>query len=108
MLAALLLAGLVAAPVSSLVLFVPTAQPRRVAGIGPAARRLILALVGTAVVALIALAVLRLLTVPAPRSTTAAAAFAAVSVAWLPVSRRWNARAHLAWAATTFLFAAYL
>jgi hypothetical protein len=29
-------------------------------------------------------------------------------MAWLPATRRWNARAHLAWASAVFLFVAYL
>jgi uncharacterized membrane protein (DUF485 family) len=27
---------------------------------------------------------------------------------WLPVTRRWNARAHLCWASSVFLFVVYL
>src|SRR5262249_49787864 len=38
----------------------------------------------------------------------AAAALALVSLGWMPVTRRWNARAHLAWASTVFLFLTYL
>src|SRR5919198_530527 len=30
------------------------------------------------------------------------------SLLWLPVTRRWSARAHVCWAATTYLFVAYL
>jgi cellulose synthase/poly-beta-1,6-N-acetylglucosamine synthase-like glycosyltransferase len=30
------------------------------------------------------------------------------SLMWLPATRRWTARAHLCWAATTYLFTAYL
>lgn len=39
---------------------------------------------------------------------TGQAGLLAVSVAWLPVTRRWSARAHLCWASSTFLFVAYL
>src|SRR5262249_24738540 len=31
-----------------------------------------------------------------------------VSAAWLPATRHWSARAHLAWASTFYVFAAYL
>jgi hypothetical protein len=51
MLAALLLAGLVAAPVTSAALFVPVRPRRRVAGTWPATRRLVLALLGTVLLA---------------------------------------------------------
>ena len=33
---------------------------------------------------------------------------AAASLAWLPVTRGWNARGHLCWSTTIFLFVAYL
>ncbi len=33
---------------------------------------------------------------------------ALASLLWLPVSRRWNARAHVCWAATTYVFVVYL
>ena len=58
MLAALLLAGLVAAPVSSAALFVPVRPRRRVAGTWPATRRLVLALLGTVLLAAVVAAVL--------------------------------------------------
>ena len=29
-------------------------------------------------------------------------------MAWLPVTRRWNARAHVCWATTTYVFVVYL
>lgn len=44
MLAALLLAGIVAAPVSSAALFLPVTRRRKVAGAWPATRRFVLAL----------------------------------------------------------------
>jgi cellulose synthase/poly-beta-1,6-N-acetylglucosamine synthase-like glycosyltransferase len=30
------------------------------------------------------------------------------NLAWLPITRRWNARSHLCWSSTVFLFAVYL
>src|SRR5215470_9270464 len=46
-LAALLLVGIVAAPLSSAALFLPRYRPRQVAGAWPAARRFALAVLGT-------------------------------------------------------------
>lgn len=53
MLAALLLAGLVVAPLSSAALFVPVERPSRTAGVWPATRRLLHTLAGTAALAAI-------------------------------------------------------
>ncbi len=61
MLAALLLAGIVAAPLGSAGLFAGARQHAHVAGPWPATRRLILALLGTAGLAAAAAGVLRLL-----------------------------------------------
>lgn len=61
MLAALLLAGIVAAPLGSAGLFAGARQHAHVAGPWPATRRLVLALLGTAVLAAAAAAVLLLL-----------------------------------------------
>ncbi len=51
---------------------------------------------------------LRLLGVTERNSIVGAAALAAASLAWLPVTRRWNARGHLCWSTTIFLFVVYL
>jgi cellulose synthase/poly-beta-1,6-N-acetylglucosamine synthase-like glycosyltransferase len=106
--AVLLLTALVAAPLSSAALFAPVGQPRRRAGRWPAVRRFLLALLGTAALAALATGVLRLLGIPPARLLAGAAGLAFVSVLWLPWTRRWNARAHLCWASSVFLFAAYL
>ena len=108
MLAALLLVGIVAAPLCSAALFVPVRRPRRVAGAWPATRRLALAVLGTIVVAVVVTEVLRWLPVTPAHAAVAVGLFAAASMAWLPATRRWNARAHLAWVSTVFLFVAYL
>jgi hypothetical protein len=108
MLAAFLLVGLVTALLSSVALFVPRDGRRSVAGPVPAARRLAMALLGTAALAGAAYVVLRALHVPPGRATTAVVVFALTSVAWLPVTRRWSGRAHLTWASSQFLFLAYL
>src|SRR5262245_4492169 len=108
MLAALLLVGIVAAPLFSAALFVPVHRPRRVAGAWPTTRRLALAVIGTVAVAAVIAELLRWLSVTPADAAAALGLFAAASVAWLPATRRWNARAHLAWSSAVFLFVAYL
>jgi hypothetical protein len=104
----LLLAGIVAAPLSSAALFVPVARPRRVAGTWPAARRLVLALIGTAVIGAIVAGILLVLGQSRTGTIAAVVAFTIVSLLWLPATRRWNARGHLCWVSSVFLFIAYL
>src|SRR6266567_519938 len=108
MLAALLLAGIVAAPLGSVMLFLPVRHRVRVAGTWPAIRRFVLAVAGTAVLAAAAAAVLELVKASERNFITGVAAVVVASVVWLPVTRRWNARAHLCWASSTFLFVVYL
>ncbi|MCW2908810.1 MAG: glycosyl transferase, family 2 [Actinomycetia bacterium] len=108
MLAALLLAGIVAAPLGSAGLFV-RARPRpRVAGAWAASRRFALALIGTAVLAAAAGGVLRLLHATEHNLVAGVAGLLVASLIWLPVTRRWNARAHLCWSSSVFLFVVYL
>jgi Glycosyltransferase like family 2 len=108
MLAALLLAALIAAVVSSVALFVPLGRLGPVAGGWAATRRLTLALVGTAVLAALVAAALELLDSTRPHTAGAVAALVLVSLLWLPATRRWSARAHLCWATSTLLFGSYL
>jgi cellulose synthase/poly-beta-1,6-N-acetylglucosamine synthase-like glycosyltransferase len=108
MLAALLLAGMVAAPLGSVLLFMPTRQRLRGAGTWPAVRRIALAVVGTAVLAAAVAGVLKLLSVSEHRLIIGAASLVIASLIWLPVTRRWRARAHLCWASSIFLFVTYL
>ena len=108
MLRALLLAGIVSAPISSAALFVPARLRRRVTGWWPATRRFVFALVGTAVLGVIIAATLSVDRVSRVDITVAVAAFAATSLVWLPATRRWSARGHLCWVSTVFLFVAYL
>jgi cellulose synthase/poly-beta-1,6-N-acetylglucosamine synthase-like glycosyltransferase len=107
-LAALLIAALVAAVLSSVALFVPLGRRGPAAGSWAASRRLILALVGTAVLAAVVAVVLELLDSTRAHTAGAVAGFVAASLLWLPATRRWSARAHLCWAASTFLFVTYL
>ena len=107
MLAALLLAGIVAAPLSSAALFLG-AGPRRRTGRWAAARRVVLAVLGTAVLSGVVAAVLYVLG-SAPRLVAiGAGGLAVVALVWLPATRRWNARGRLCWASSVFLFVTYL
>ena len=92
MLAALLLAGIVAAPLGSAGLFVRARPRARVAGAWAASRRFVLALVGTAVLAAAAAGVLRLLHATEHNLVAGVAGVAVASLIWLPVTRRWSAR----------------
>jgi cellulose synthase/poly-beta-1,6-N-acetylglucosamine synthase-like glycosyltransferase len=109
-----LLTGLFAAPLATIVLFLPmrsgNSGARRDPGAGrwPWARRLILALAGTILLAAVVVGVLDAMDVTRRNLVAAVAAIVVVSLAWLPATRRWNARAHLTWAMTFLLFVAYL
>jgi cellulose synthase/poly-beta-1,6-N-acetylglucosamine synthase-like glycosyltransferase len=108
MLQAVLLAAIVAAPLGSAALFVPTRRHARGAGTWPAVRRFALAVIGTVVLAAAVAVILR--TVGASRHNLVAAIAGLVfaSLIWLPVTRRWSARAHICWASSVFLFVVYL
>src|SRR6202035_3147705 len=108
MLQALLLAALVAAPLGSAALFVPARLVDRGAGTWPAVRRVVLAVIGTAVLAAAVGGVLRLIGATEHNLLAGAAGVVAASLIWLPVTRRWSARAHLCWSSTVFLFVVYL
>ncbi len=108
MLATLLLAGIVAAPVSSVALFVPVGWRGRAAGLWASTRRFVLALLGTAAVGAAIAVTLTLLDLPRTNVVAGTVGFAIASLVWLPATRRWNARAHLCWASSVFLFVAYL
>src|SRR6266851_4086360 len=108
MLAALLLAGIVAAPLGSVLLFLPAKRRIRAAGAWPAIRRVVLSVVGTALLAAAVAGVLKLLRVSEHNFVVGVASVVIASLIWLPVTRRWNARAHLCWASSIFLFVTYL
>jgi hypothetical protein len=108
MLAALLLAGIVAAPLGSAGLFVRARPRARVAGAWAASRRFLLALAGTAVLAAVVAGVLRLLHATEHNLVAGVAGVAVGSLIWLPVTRRWSAGAHLCWSSSVFLFVVYL
>jgi hypothetical protein len=108
MLAALLLAGIVAAPLGSVLLFLPAKRRIKASGAWPAIRRFVLAVVGTALLAVAVAGMLKLLKVSEHNFVVGVASVAIASLIWLPVTRRWNARAHLCWASSIFLFVTYL
>jgi glycosyltransferase involved in cell wall biosynthesis len=108
MLAALLLAGMVAALLGSVLLFLPARRHRRAAGTWPAIRRIALAVAGTVVLAAAVGGVLKLLSVSEHNLVIGMASVVIASLIWLPVTRRWRARAHLCWASSIFLFVTYL
>jgi cellulose synthase/poly-beta-1,6-N-acetylglucosamine synthase-like glycosyltransferase len=107
-LAALVLAGILAAPVGTAALLVGSGHPSRTAGAWPAARRFALAIAGTAVLAALVGVAMRLLGVTEHNTIAGVAGLVAGSLIWLPATRRWNARGHLCWATSIFLFAVYL
>jgi hypothetical protein len=104
----LLLAGLVAAPLGSAGLFLRARRRRRTAGFWPSTLRVALAVAGTCILAAIVAGALRLLGVSQHHLIAAVAGLVFASMVWLPVTRRWNARAHLCWASSVFLFVVYL
>jgi glycosyltransferase involved in cell wall biosynthesis len=108
MLAALVLAAVVAAPLGTASLFVRARQRAQAAGAWPAARRFVLALAGTAILAAVSAGTMRLLGASEHNMLIGAAGLVVASLVWLPVTRRWNARAHLCWASSIYLFVIYL
>ncbi len=80
----------------------------RTVGTWPTVRRFVLAVFGTAVLAAAVAGVLRLLHASEHNLVAGLAGVVFASLVWLPVTRRWNARAHLCWASTVFLFVVYL
>ncbi len=105
--AAALLVGLIAAPLASAVLFLPGAARRHV-GRWHAVRRFLNALIGTVLLAGVATGVVWLLRVPHREAAIGGALLVLASLVWLPATRQWSGRAHLAWASNVYLFAAYL
>ena len=104
MLQAILLAAILAAPLGSVALFLPARRHTRNTGTWPATRRLILAVIGTVVLAAAVTAILReLLHATRPNLTAGVAALVFASL-----TRRWSARAHVCWTSSVFLFAVYL
>ncbi|MBV9448870.1 MAG: glycosyltransferase [Streptosporangiaceae bacterium] len=118
MLEAMLLAGIVAAPLGSAALFVPARRPTRAAAEGPgkssaagtwaAIRRFVFAVFGTAVLAAVAAGILKLIGSTEQNLVAGVAGLLFASLVMLPVTRRWSGRAHLCWSSSVFLFVVYL
>ncbi len=109
MLAALLLAALVAGVLSTIVLLSPIPLPvGRGVGAWPSSRRLLLAVMATLAIDLIAAGILDAIGATRPHLVWSVIILSVCSLAWLPFTRRWSARAHLCWSATMLMFAAYL
>jgi cellulose synthase/poly-beta-1,6-N-acetylglucosamine synthase-like glycosyltransferase len=107
-LAALVLAGIISAPIGTLGLLVGTRRQGRAAGTWPAIRRLAFAVGGTVLLAAVVVVALRLLGDSEHFAIDGAAGVLVASLVWLPVTRRWNARGHLCWSSAIFLFVVYL
>jgi cellulose synthase/poly-beta-1,6-N-acetylglucosamine synthase-like glycosyltransferase len=108
LLAALLLAGLLSAPLATLALFTQRMRTSGSGGAWSSVRRLLVSACTSVVLAAVVYAVLRLIEVTRANAVAGAVALLVVSAVWLPATRHWSARAHLAWAATFYLFGAYL
>jgi cellulose synthase/poly-beta-1,6-N-acetylglucosamine synthase-like glycosyltransferase len=108
MLQAMLLAGIVAAPLGSAALFLPARRTTQNAGAWPALRRFALAVVGTVMLAMAVALILRVIGASSRNLSAGVTGVVAASLVWLPVTRRWSARAHVCWSSTVFLFAVYL
>ena len=108
MLQAMLLAGIVAAPLGSAALFLPVRRQAGRAGIWPAIRRFALAMIGTVVLAVAVAVILRLLGASQHNLVAGVAGVVFASLIWMPVTRRWSARAHMCWASSVFLFVVFL
>ena len=109
MLATLLLAGIVAAPLGFVGLILPVKQrARAAAGRWAAIRRFVLALAATTALASAVAVSLRVLGVSRHDQAGGIAGVVSGSLVWLPATRRWTARAHLCWASSIFLVIVYL
>ena len=108
MLEALVIAGMVAAPLASAALFLLGGRRERAASAWAAIWRAILIVAGTAVLAAAAAGVLYLLKATEENIIIGTGGVVLACLLWLPVTGNWSARAHLCWASSTYLFAMYL
>jgi cellulose synthase/poly-beta-1,6-N-acetylglucosamine synthase-like glycosyltransferase len=109
MLSTLLLSGLIASPLATVALFMPASKRAgRAEERSKRAARFGAALLWSAVVIAAVVLILLLIGVTTSHIEAAAVGLALASAVWLPATRRWNARAHVCWAVTTFVFAVYL
>jgi len=102
----LLLASIVAAVVSTLGMFVGRAHES--AGALMWTKRLVFTLIGTGVLAAVGAEAGYLLHDRLDWARTTFVVMVLASLVWLPVTRRWNARAHLCWSSNMMLYVVYL
>jgi len=93
MLQAILLAGIVAAPLGSAALFLPARRQARRAGAWSAIRRFGFAVIGTVMLAAAVAVILKLLGASQHNLLAGVAGMVFASLIWMPVTRRWSARA---------------
>ncbi len=109
MLETLLLAGIPAALLGFADLAMPVKRyARTVARSWPAIRRFVLAVAATTALAAAVAVSLRLFKVSGHHLAAGIAGAVFASLAWLPATRRWTARAHLCWASSVFVVVVYL
>jgi glycosyltransferase involved in cell wall biosynthesis len=108
MLTTMLLTGILAGSLGFAGLVMPAKRQVCAAGKWPALRRLMLAVAATTALAAVVAVLLGLLGVSRHDRTADIAGVAFASLAWLPATRRWSARAHLCWASSVFVGAVYL
>jgi cellulose synthase/poly-beta-1,6-N-acetylglucosamine synthase-like glycosyltransferase len=109
MLETLLLAGMVAAPLSFTGLVIPVKRHAcAAAGRWPAIRRLVLAVAATTAVAVAVAVSLGLFGISRHDRDAGIACVVFANLAWLPVTGTWMARARLCWASSIFLVTVYL
>ena len=109
MLATLLLAGMVAAPLSFTGLVIPVKRHAcAAAGRWPAIRRFVLAVAATTAVAAVVAVSLGLFGISGHDRDAGIAGVVFANLAWLPVTGHWMARARLCWASSIFLVTVYL
>ena len=109
MLETLLLAGIPAALLGLAGLVMPVKRHARTAARAwRAIRRFVLAVAATTALAAAVAVSLRLFRVSGHHLAAGIAGVVFASLAWLPATRRWTARAHLCWASSIFLVIVYL
>src|ERR1700677_494701 len=108
MLQAMLLVAIVAAPLGSIALFLPSRPRDRGAGVCQGVRRSSLAVLAPLVRAAAAAGVLKALGASEHNLVVGIAGLVFASLVWLPVTRCWSGRADLCWATSVFLFVVYL
>jgi len=108
MLAALLPAGILAVPLGLVSLVIPVKHARPATGSWRGIRQVVLTVAATTALAAVVAVSLSLHGTAGRPLVAGTAGVVAGSLVWLPVTRRWTARAHLCWASSVFLVIVYL